>query len=71
MLNPINDICELNKRLNFIDFTTQMSNMGFVQGLQTSIKKITDVEVCMVKMLLILINNFHRKIIYFLFIVFS
>lgn len=49
LLNPINDINELKKRHNFIEFATHISNLGFVQGLQSTIQKMFEVEEILAK----------------------
>lgn len=46
LLNPIKNIDELNKRLDFIGFVLQPGNRDFVESLQENIKRLSsDVNV--------------------------
>lgn len=45
LLNPIKDINELNKRLDFIEFAIKPKHQGFIETVQENIRKIFDVNV--------------------------
>lgn len=45
LLNPVKDIKELNKRLDFIDFALLPPNKGFIKNLRDCIKEIRNVDV--------------------------
>lgn len=47
--NPTNDIAELNKRLDFINFTQQPINKEIVSIIQDNIKQIMDVNIILTK----------------------
>ncbi|KAF5279974.1 hypothetical protein FQR65_LT15112 [Abscondita terminalis] len=47
--NPIKDVGELKKRLDFIEFAIIPSNQGFIEGLQNNIKKISNVNMILRK----------------------
>lgn len=43
--NPINDIVELNKRLDFIEFALTPRNQGLIDTLTTKLKKMHNLQV--------------------------
>lgn len=43
--NPINDMSELNKRLDFIEFALTQRNQGLVDTLSTHLRKLHNLQV--------------------------
>ncbi|XP_022918563.2 mutS protein homolog 5-like [Onthophagus taurus] len=44
LLSPLKDINELNKRLEFVEFTGKLENHTFIEALQENLKGIQDIE---------------------------
>jgi len=57
LLNPVNDLAELNKRLDFVEFAIQPENSGFIDKLRTNIQKFHDIDVYLVSSVNILFSN--------------
>lgn len=45
LMHPINNMQELQRRLDFIQFATASTHQGFIESLQDNIKKISDITV--------------------------